>query len=188
MIIKRQSFTQEIWAATLSIAFLGPGLLTFWLAKVVVHADGGVALDILVFIPIVVYLVCSGRLTEIRAGAFEASFAELRDELDDVRFVLSMLLGPAEQKHLVNLASGDTKDYVGRASLKTELRKLRDLRLTAGVGIGRIPDGRQFDLKEIVTLTDLGKRCIERFWGIVRDSSIPWWKGYHPPTGLIGTR
>jgi hypothetical protein len=142
--------------------FLALGLLTFWFARAKLHVQGDVALVCLLFIPITVYMIFSGRLTEIRAGGFEATFAKLRNELDDVRFVLSMLLGPNEQQHLLNLARGEAKEYVGCPSLRSELRKLRDLRLIEGYGIGSIEDGRKVNVEKIIKLTDLGKRCIER--------------------------
>jgi hypothetical protein len=158
----RHSSAKERWAALLSVIFLAFGLCTFWFARAVLHAQGDAVLICLLLMPVVVYMIFSGRMTEIRAGGFEASFAELRTELDDVRFVLSMLLGPFEQQHLINLARGDTQGYVGFPSLRAELRKLRDLRLIEGYGIGTMEDGRQFDLHAIMKLTDLGKRCVER--------------------------
>ena len=161
-VIKSEFLRREIWPIFLSIMFLALGLLILWFGRAELHLQGDATLVCLLFIPIVVYTIFSGRLTEIRAGGFEATFKQLRNELDDVRFVLSMLLGPHEQAHLLNLATGQTKDYEGCPSLRSELRKLRDLRLIEGFGIGSMEDGRRFDLQKIMKLTDLGKRCIER--------------------------
>jgi hypothetical protein len=50
------------------------------------------------------------------------------DELDDVRFVLTLLLQQSELEHLRNLEKGNTL-YQGNEAICNELRKLRTLGL-----------------------------------------------------------
>ena len=54
-----------------------------------------------------------------------APIADLPQRPDDLDRVLTLLVQPQERKHLLNLQKGDTKNYVGRHSLRDELRNLR---------------------------------------------------------------
>lgn len=92
------------------------------------------------------------RLTHFKLGSVEFELQQLQknqktqqDELDDVRFVLTLLLQDSEREHLRKLETGETQNYVGRHQLRTELRRLRTLGLIANVGnrrIGEIQDNQ----------------------------------------------
>jgi hypothetical protein len=86
------------------------------------------------------------------------------DELDDVRFVLTLLLQPNERAHLRNLETGTTM-YEGNEAVCAELRKLRTLGLIRNQkdrAIAETAAKRNFDLKDVVELTDRGRQYLER--------------------------
>ena len=88
-----------------------------------------------------------------------------KDELDDVRMVLTLLLQEHEIGHLRNLYRGETGGYRGCGPVRSELRKLRDLRLIQmkdGRNISELWDGREMDLRELVEVTSLGRKALER--------------------------
>jgi hypothetical protein len=91
--------------------------------------------------------------------------ADLPQRLDDLDRVLNLLLRPAEREHLRNLEKGDTEGYVGRHSLRAELRNLRALGLletSPARTIGEMTDQRRFDLKDFATLTHIGREYLKR--------------------------
>lgn len=112
------------------------------------------------------------ELTHLKLGGVEFELRKLqedqqiqRDELDDVRFVLTLLLQRSEQQHLRNLEKGATQNYEGNDQLRAELRKLRTLGLIQNYKdrtIGEITDKRKVDLKDIVGLTERGRHYLER--------------------------
>src|SRR5216684_3128116 len=94
----------------------------------------------------------------------EADQRKQRDELDDVRFVLTLLLQQNELEHLRNLENGKTQ-YQGNEAVCAELRKLRTLGLIRNRKdhvIGETAARRNFDLKDIVELTERGREYLER--------------------------
>jgi len=112
------------------------------------------------------------RLTHLKVGGLELDWLQKlqadqqkqREELDDVRFVLTLLLQQSELAHLRNLDRGATH-YRGNEAVCTELRKLRTLGLIRTLKdhtIGEIANKRDFDLKDIVELTERGKHYLER--------------------------
>ena len=112
------------------------------------------------------------RLTHVKVGSVEFELQQLQqgqrkqqNELDDVRFVLTLLLQKNELSHLRNLEIGNTKDYRGNHDMRTELRKLRTLGLIRTVGerhIGEFANGTKFDLASIVKLTERGQQYLDR--------------------------
>jgi hypothetical protein len=69
---------KEIPAILASILFLALGFVAIWLTKSVLKISGDSVFVSLLFVPILVYLIFSGRLKEIRApGGLEAKFAEV---------------------------------------------------------------------------------------------------------------
>jgi hypothetical protein len=112
------------------------------------------------------------RLKHFKLGSLEFELQQLQknqktqqDELDDVRFVLTLLLQDPEKEHLRKLKSGDTENYVGRHELRSELRRLRTLGLIANLQdqqISKIKDGQKVNLKTIVQLTERGKQYLEK--------------------------
>jgi hypothetical protein len=88
-----------------------------------------------------------------------------RQDLDAIRFVLTMVLSPEQREHLTRLADGRTQNYEGRESLRKELRALRDLGLIGkreGRHIGELKDGARVDLSQVVTLTPRGRDYLKR--------------------------
>jgi hypothetical protein len=111
------------------------------------------------------------RLSKVKVGGVELEMIQRLDEkqqrqqkdLDDIRFVLTLLLPPSERKHLENLGTGNTQNYIGNHGLRTELRRLRTVQLIDSVRpIQDIKDGSSFDLKDYVRLTNQGHRYLER--------------------------
>ena len=112
------------------------------------------------------------RFTSFKFAGVEVELQKLqqdqqtqRNELDDVRFVLTLLLQEGERAHLRNLESGKTQNYTGNHNLRTELRKLRTLGLIQnceGRKISELADKSKIDLKEIVQLTKRGKHYLDQ--------------------------
>jgi hypothetical protein len=113
-----------------------------------------------------------GRISHLKLGELELDWLQKleddqkkqRDELDDVRFILTLLLQQNELEHLKNLDEGKTQ-YQGNEVLCGELRKLRTLGLIRnqkGHAMGETAINRKFDLKDIVELTERGRQYLER--------------------------
>jgi hypothetical protein len=112
------------------------------------------------------------RLTHLKVGNVELELRQLQQdqqmqehELDDVRFVLTLLLQENELRHLRNLEKGNARDYVGSHSVRTELRKLRTLGLIRCLPerhIGELGDKVKGDLANFVELTERGKHYLDR--------------------------
>jgi hypothetical protein len=87
-----------------------------------------------------------------------------QDHLNVMLLVLPLLLPEPEQQHLMNLELGETLDYQGNHSLRTELRRLRSMGLLkkqAGRNIGDIRDNLKVDLSDYVCLTKAGKEWVK---------------------------
>ena len=85
--------------------------------------------------------------------------------LSDLDFALSLVVPTPLQKHLLNLAGGKAKLYRGRGSLRSELRQLIDMGLLerqAGRRVGELESGKDYNLEEIVRLTDRGRSYVKR--------------------------
>lgn len=84
---------------------------------------------------------------------------------EDFALMLPLLLPIAEQNHLRNLASGQTREYSGGHVVRTELRRLRSLglvRMHRDRTVGQMQDGRRFDLADFIELTELGRHWLRR--------------------------
>jgi len=84
---------------------------------------------------------------------------------DYLGLALSLVVPEPQQKHLLNLAAGKTKEYVGRGSLRSELRNLVSmgfLEKLPGRNIGDMKSGVVYDLADFVKLTDQGRRWVDR--------------------------
>ena len=112
------------------------------------------------------------RLTHLKVGNVELELEKLqqdqqlqRRELDDVRFVLTLLLQQAEVQHLKNLENKKPQVYEGNNNVRSELRKLRTLGLIQNRKdrtIGELTDRFKFDLNDYVQLTARGRHYLER--------------------------
>jgi hypothetical protein len=120
------------------------------------------------------------RLKRVKLSGFELEMlarvqerqAEHQDQLDDIRLILPLLLPDTERKHLLNLKSGETQAYRGGHTLRTELRRLRSMRLLQmkpGRQVGELKDNGTFNLADFVELTKNGQRWITRVQEIERD-------------------
>jgi hypothetical protein len=120
------------------------------------------------------------RLTHLRVGSVEFELQKLqsdqqtqRNELDDVRFVLTLLLQEREVQHLRALAEGSTQDYVGNHDVRTDLRKLRTLGLIRNCKdrkIAELADNCKLDLKTVVELTERGQQYLKRLGEYQKDA------------------
>jgi hypothetical protein len=112
------------------------------------------------------------RLSHFKLGSLEIELEKLQqaqqvqvNELNDLRFVLTLLLLPSELRHLRSLQKGGAVNAVGSNALRTELRKLRTMKLIRSCGgkrIGEIADQKSWDLAAFVELTDRGRDYLER--------------------------
>ncbi len=84
--------------------------------------------------------------------------------LDDIRWILPLLLPETERNHLFNLERGQTKEYIGRGALRAELRRLRSIGLIEMVHparhIGQLQGGGKFNLADYVRLTKRGRQWV----------------------------
>ena len=121
------------------------------------------------------------RLKRVKLSGFELEMlarvqekqAEHQDQLDDIRLILSLLLPDNERKHLLNLQTGATRAYRGSHELRTELRRLRSMRLLQmklDRHVSELKDGGTFDLSTFLELTKNGERWITRVREIERDT------------------
>lgn len=97
-------------------------------------------------------------------------------ELTDIQLILPVLLPEAERKHLFNLADKKTQNYKGTHQLRTELRRLRSVKLIKMRGdkeVGKIANDLTVDLSDFVELTDLGQRWVGRIKEIESDTIKP---------------
>jgi len=103
------------------------------------------------------------KALRVRAEVLNRLPVSLPQQSDDRDWVWSLLLRPSERKHLKNLVSGDTKNYVGRHNLRMELRNLRELGLIRSrKPIGSSEDAQSFDLGDLVAVTDRGREYLIR--------------------------
>lgn len=86
-------------------------------------------------------------------------------QLNDIQLILPVLLPDAERKYLLNLAAGNTGDYKGSHELRTQLRRLRSLkliRMQPNKEVGMMTNDLAVDIGEFVELTELGQRWVDR--------------------------
>ncbi len=84
---------REIWAILVSILFLVLGFLAVWLAKRLLEFEGDAIFVTLILVPIIVYLIFSGRLTELKGpGGLEAKFVGIAEQSVEL---VSETIGPS---------------------------------------------------------------------------------------------
>jgi hypothetical protein len=93
--------------------------------------------------------------------------AEQEDKLEDIKLLLPLLLSNNERKHLINLWEGKTKDYSGSHALRSELRRLRGVKLLKSFTnrhIAELKDdpNQKYDISTVVELTFLGKQWAKK--------------------------
>lgn len=109
------------------------------------------------------------RVTRLEIAGWKVDIEKRQEkqdkQLNDIQLILPILLPENERKHLLNLANGNTKSYMGIHDTRTELRRLRSIKLIKmkpGQGIGGMADGKTVNLADFVELTDLGRRWVDR--------------------------
>lgn len=118
------------------------------------------------------------RVTRLEVAGWKIEIEKRQEkhekELTDIQLILPVLLPEAERKHLFNLADKKTKNYKGTHELRTELRRLRSVKLIKMRGdkeVGKIANDLSVDLSDFVELTDLGQRWVERIKQIESDTT-----------------
>jgi len=127
-------------------------------------ADLAVLLVVAALVALLIWPQVLNRIQIFEVGGIKVEVRELKDQLEDVRFVLRMLVTEHERDHLVNLETGRTAHYQVTGDLQTELRRLRaaDL-IRSRKYIHDMPGGgASFELSEFVELTDRGKDYLKR--------------------------
>lgn len=100
--------------------------------------------------------------------------AKQESQIQGIALMLPLLLAKTEQKHLMNLDRGETGNYRGNHSLRSELRRLRSiglLKMRDGRQIGAMKEGLVFDLHGFVELTPLGEQWVKQIREIERAES-----------------
>ncbi|HEY2116081.1 MAG TPA: hypothetical protein VGJ51_13375 [Candidatus Angelobacter sp.] len=95
-------------------------------------------------------------------------------QLNDIQLILPILLPEAEQKHLLNLASGGQVNEKGNHDLRTQLRRLRSIkliRMLSGKEVNQITNDLTVNIGQFVELTDLGKRWVSRIQEIEAEAA-----------------
>lgn len=109
------------------------------------------------------------RVTRLEIAGWKIEIEQRQEKQDkqlkDIQLILPILLPESERKHLLNLANQNTKPYDGNDAVRTELRRLRSLKLIKmkpNQEIRGMADGKQVKLNEFVELTELGQHWVDR--------------------------
>jgi hypothetical protein len=109
------------------------------------------------------------RITRLEALGWKVEMENRQQQqsaqLKDLELILPLLLPETERRHLTNLADQETAGYIGNHELRTELRRLRSIKLVEmrpDQHVAMMTDGAVFDLSSYVCLTKLGLRWAER--------------------------
>jgi CBS domain-containing protein len=110
---KSRNNNKETKAILIAILFLGLGFLVLWLTKSIMSIEGDAVFISLLLIPILVYVIISGKLEELKGpGGLEAKFAKAANEsisaatekvelsVEEMQIVLKEGLGILEKKRL----------------------------------------------------------------------------------------
>lgn len=100
---------------------------------------------------------------ETRANTFEGTLTNQQGMIDLLQLLAPVVLSEPDRSHLLNLYGSTTMGYVGNHNVRSELRRLRFLRLiTSSQPVASARDGVIFDLKDIVQLTPFGTKWAEQ--------------------------
>lgn len=85
--MRRHSLSQEVIAVLASLLFLALGLLIVWITKAVLNTTQDAVFISLLLVPVLVYMILSGRLQELSGpGGLAAKFANVADKPVEVAF------------------------------------------------------------------------------------------------------
>jgi len=140
---------QEIRAIVTSILFLALGFLVLWVAKSIMKIEGDAVFISLLFIPILVYVIISGKIEELKGpGGLEAKFAkaanetitaaseEVRLSMEDMQIVLKESMSLLEKKRrelneaqpIAMIMELGKRNYYGREAVLGYLEMLSQFR------------------------------------------------------------
>jgi hypothetical protein len=71
---------REITAITASVVLIGLGFFAAWFSKEVLKIESDVTYITVLLLPIIAYVILSGRLKELRVGGLEAKFADAAEQ------------------------------------------------------------------------------------------------------------
>jgi CBS domain-containing protein len=108
--MNRQSLRREAIAILVSIFFLALGFIAVWISKEFLKQEGDTLFVALLFVPIIVYVIFSGRLKELRAGGLEAKFIDIAEQSVEVA---SETIEPSTEEMEI-VAKGDIKELQRR--------------------------------------------------------------------------
>lgn len=119
------------------------------------------------------------RLKHFKLAGFELEIEKIKrsqklqqGQLEAIGLLLPLVLRDTETKHLRNLGRGKTTEYVGSEAVRTELRRLANLKLIERIEdkkIHDLKDGLKFDLSDHVRLTPFGQHMAMRLEDIEKD-------------------
>ena len=165
VVIQLRTVTTHNWKALARIltAFTIAGMTVWYTVASVLHnvhpldaANLGLIAIAVICIVLLAYPQTFSRIHAIEVLGVKVDLLETRQkqqqmQLKEFELILPILLPPTERKHILNLACGETKTYVGNNNLRTELRRLRSVGLIKSTQtIGSIRDGVEFDLANVV--------------------------------------
>jgi CBS domain-containing protein len=107
---------QEVRAIMASILFLALGFVAIWVTSNVLVIEGDAVYVSLLFAPILVYVILSGRLKEIRApGGLEAKFADAAERVvDPAAATIEAAMEPNEMAILAKATLSELKRALPR--------------------------------------------------------------------------
>lgn len=176
------------WVRYVGAGFIGLVTLGYLCAIVLGLIDSDRRLDTtslilaVIGMAVITLLVNPHAFSGVRSlawGSFKVQLDQIRQQqdyqqyqVDSISAVLAMLITDSEQAHLLKLAQRTDYSRTGDHDLRTELRRLRGMRLLEmkqGKTVAELADGVVADLKEYVRLTDLGERIVHELERIARE-------------------
>ena len=124
-----KSVQKEIKDILASILFLALGFLVIWFTAKYFNTAGDVVIMSLLFLPVLVYLIFSGRLSQLKAGGFEAKFLDITAQSVEIA---SEIITPSEDD-MVILAKAGVKELQSSIQYIDESRPII---LTLNLGTG----------------------------------------------------
>jgi hypothetical protein len=134
---------------------------------------GGVEVGLILGTSTVIALLAKPDLLKhiksLKTSWFEVEVRERLEvqaqEIDNVKFMLSLLIPKPELEHLKNLRKPGRVSYEATPNTLTELRRLRDfqlVRMNPGQTIGELAGRKDFDLNAVMKLTEKGQYLLLR--------------------------
>ena len=185
--MSRQTVSKEVTAILVSVLFLVLGFFAIWVTRTVMDIEGDAVFVSLLLVPILVYVIFSGRLKEIRApGGLEAKFSDAADRSVEPAFepveasigemqvvtkggmsdLRSYLPHVDESKPIILTVTLGRQGYYGRTALQQYMDALSQFRNFKFV-VMLDSDGRfvaympSWMAKQILSMESLGEEFVE---------------------------